>query len=175
MPELWTDWPQRDIDGLMKGYMLAQWSSWIQQILVVSIEAHRKDYWQMIVHHFVTITLIATSYAYHHTRAGNLILVLMDIVDLILPVSHLKSHERNRLISKKACQMSEIPWLHNYLRYHFWPVSRCLASITPCFLPHDLLERLLRRASTNGKRLLPRQRGEPPGPVSGPGRLVASA
>ncbi len=98
MQELWTDWPQRDIDGLMKGYMLAQWAYWIQQILVVSIEAHRKDYWQMIVHHVVTITLITTSYAYHHTRAGNQILVLMDIVDLILPVSHLKFHERIRLI-----------------------------------------------------------------------------
>lgn len=93
MEELWTDWPQRELDGLMKGYMLGQWSFWIQQVLVINIEDRRKDHWQMLAHHFVTIALVSASYAYHQTRVGNLILVLMDVVDLIFPVSHAKSHD----------------------------------------------------------------------------------
>lgn len=91
MDELWTDWPQRELHGLMKGYMLGQWSFWIQQVLVINIEDRRKDHWQMLTHHLVTIALICASYAYHQTRVGNLILVIMDVVDLILPVSHTKS------------------------------------------------------------------------------------
>lgn len=87
MEELWTDWPQRELGGLMKGYILGQWSFWLQQVLILNIEARRKDHWQMLSHHLVTIALIYASYAYHQTRVGNLILVLMDIVDLVFPVS----------------------------------------------------------------------------------------
>ncbi|KAK3942760.1 TLC domain-containing protein [Diplogelasinospora grovesii] len=86
MAELWTNWPDRELTGVMKGYMLAQWSFWIQQVLVIHIEERRKDHWQMLTHHFITIILIASAYAYHQTRVGNLILVLMDVVDLFLPL-----------------------------------------------------------------------------------------
>ncbi|KAI3325878.1 longevity assurance proteins LAG1/LAC1 [Xylariaceae sp. AK1471] len=87
MQELWTDWPQREIDGLSKGYVLAQLAYWTQQLLVVHLEARRHDYWQMIAHHCATITLMAAAYAYHHTRISNLILVLMDIIELIFPLA----------------------------------------------------------------------------------------
>ncbi|KAI1444180.1 longevity assurance proteins LAG1/LAC1 [Annulohypoxylon stygium] len=87
MTELWTNWPQRELQGLVKGYILAQWSYWMQQLLVVNLEARRKDYWQMIVHHFATIALIAGAYAYHHSRIANLILVLMDVIELIFPLA----------------------------------------------------------------------------------------
>lgn len=82
------NWPIREVDGVMKAYMLAQWAFWLQQVLVIHIEERRKDHWQMLTHHFLTIGLIAASYAYHQTRVGHLILVLMDIVDLFFPVSH---------------------------------------------------------------------------------------
>jgi acyl-CoA-dependent ceramide synthase len=70
----------------MKGYMLGQLSFWVQQLLVINIEERRKDHWQMLAHHLVTIGLIYSSYRYHHTRVGNVILVLMDVVELFLPV-----------------------------------------------------------------------------------------
>ncbi|KAK1758106.1 TLC domain-containing protein [Echria macrotheca] len=87
LSELWTSWPSREISGLMKGYMLAQLAFWVQQILVINIEERRKDHWQMFTHHIVTISLIFASYRYGYTRVGNLILVLMDVVDLFLPAA----------------------------------------------------------------------------------------
>ena len=72
----------------MKAYMLAQLAFWLQQILVINIEERRKDHWQMFTHHIITICLIYASYRYGHTRVGNLILVLMDVVDLFLPVCY---------------------------------------------------------------------------------------
>lgn len=84
--ELWTNYPNRELAGTMKAYLLAQWGFWLQQVLVINIEERRKDHWQMLTHHFVTISLIAACYAYHHTRIGHLILMLMDVVDLFLPV-----------------------------------------------------------------------------------------
>jgi acyl-CoA-dependent ceramide synthase len=88
LSELWTDWPQREIAGLVKGYVLGQWAFWVQQVLIINIEDRRKDHWQMLSHHFVTIILIAASYAYHQVRVACLIMVLMDVIDLFLPVSH---------------------------------------------------------------------------------------
>ncbi|GAP83171.1 putative TRAM LAG1 CLN8 domain-like protein [Rosellinia necatrix] len=87
LAELWTDWPQRELDGLTKGYVLAQLAYWTQQLLVVNLEARRHDYWQMIAHHVATIALISSAYAYHHIRVTNLIFVMMDIIELIFPLA----------------------------------------------------------------------------------------
>ncbi|KAL7910224.1 longevity assurance proteins LAG1/LAC1 [Trichoderma velutinum] len=87
MRELWTGWPSRELGGLMKWYMIAQWAFWLQQIIVINIEARRKDHWQMFSHHIITTALITSCYCYHHTRVGMFILVLMDVGDLILAVA----------------------------------------------------------------------------------------
>jgi acyl-CoA-dependent ceramide synthase len=84
---LWTNWPNREVEGLMKYYVLVQWAFWLQQIIVIHIEDRRKDYWYTLTHHFLTTTLIASCYSYHHTSVGNFILIIFDIVDLFLPVS----------------------------------------------------------------------------------------
>ncbi|KAK7433242.1 Sphingosine N-acyltransferase lag1 [Neonectria magnoliae] len=87
MRELWTNWPNRELGGLMKGYLLVQWAFWLQQLVVIHIEDRRKDHWQMLTHHFVTTSLIWACYVYGHTRIGNFILIIMDVGDLILPLA----------------------------------------------------------------------------------------
>ena len=72
----------------MKWYYLVQFSFWLQQIVIVNIEERRKDHWQMFTHHVITCILMFTSYGYHQTKVGNLILCLMDVVDLFLAVCH---------------------------------------------------------------------------------------
>lgn len=83
---MWTTWPDRTMDGLLKRYYLIQFAFWLQQILVVNIEERRKDYHQMLTHHIITCSLIFSSYGHHVTKVGNVILCLMEIVDVILPV-----------------------------------------------------------------------------------------
>lgn len=85
--ELWTDFPSRSMDGTLKWYYLVQLAFWFQQILAVNIEEKRKDYTQMLTHHIITCALIMMSFAYYQTKVGNVILCIMDIVDIILPVS----------------------------------------------------------------------------------------
>ncbi|KAL2845383.1 longevity assurance proteins LAG1/LAC1 [Aspergillus pseudodeflectus] len=85
--EMFTDWPTRELPGLIKFYILGQWAFWLQQLIIVNIEERRKDHLQMVAHHLVTILLIYTSYTLHLTRVANVILVLMDVVDIFFPLA----------------------------------------------------------------------------------------
>ncbi|KAF4442457.1 hypothetical protein F53441_11743 [Fusarium austroafricanum] len=84
---MWANWPNRQVSCLMKTYMLSQLAFWLQQMMVVNIEKRRKDYFQMLAHHVVTIALVYCSYRYGLTRIGNVVLILMDFNDLIFSVA----------------------------------------------------------------------------------------
>lgn len=71
----------------LKSYILIQYAFWVQQLLVIHIEARRKDHMQMLTHHIVTTILIFTAYGYHQTKVANLILCVLDILDMVLAVS----------------------------------------------------------------------------------------
>lgn len=75
------------MSGMFKWYYLAQFSFWVQQILAIHMEARRKDHAQMLTHHVITCTLIFVTYVYRYYRVANVVLCLMDVVDLLMPVS----------------------------------------------------------------------------------------
>lgn len=85
--ELWSTWPSRQISGDLKWYYLVQLSFWLQQIVAINLEKRRKDYSQMFTHHCVTSFLMYVAYAYRWTKVGHVVLVIMDVVDFLLPVS----------------------------------------------------------------------------------------
>lgn len=84
---LWRDFPRLLMPASIKMYYLTQFAFWIQQIVVIHLEERRKDHYQMLTHHFVTVGLIGGSYGYRQWRVGNAFLVCMDVVDLILPLA----------------------------------------------------------------------------------------
>ena len=96
--ELWTHFPTRSMAMPLKWYYLVQFAFWIQQIIVVNIEERRKDYSQMLTHHIITCFLVFGSYGIYQTKVGNVILCLMDVIDIILPVS-----EQEKLRHAKLC------------------------------------------------------------------------
>lgn len=84
---LWKDHPHVEVDGIAKFYYLIQCAFWFHQLLVINVEARRKDHWQMFSHHIITIFLIVGSYGTHFTRVGNVILCLMDPSDILLDLA----------------------------------------------------------------------------------------
>ncbi|KAF2857669.1 longevity assurance proteins LAG1/LAC1 [Piedraia hortae CBS 480.64] len=84
---IWTGYPRLYMSQGVKLYYLSQFAFWIQQFAVLHIESRRKDHMQMLLHHVITAALIAGSHSYRQWRAGNAILVCMDIVDFIFPLA----------------------------------------------------------------------------------------
>ena len=104
MREMWTGWPDREMDAGFKWYYLVQAAFWLQQILVVNIEERRKDHVQMFTHHLVTCSLIVGSYGYHYVKVGNVILCIMDSVDIILAVSLERYRRGERIGAESRCR-----------------------------------------------------------------------
>ncbi|KAM0715207.1 hypothetical protein Q7P37_009672 [Cladosporium fusiforme] len=96
---LWSGFPQLRLYGAFKLYYLSQLAFWLQQIGVLHLEHRRKDHSQMLLHHIVTIVLLAGSYSYRQWRAGNAVLVCMDLVDIILPFAKVLRY----LSLRKSC------------------------------------------------------------------------
>jgi len=84
--EVWAGYPQIESSGFFKAYYLIEAGFWVHQILVLNIEARRKDFWQMFCHHIITCTLIFMSYSFNATHVGNVILCIMDFSDILLSV-----------------------------------------------------------------------------------------
>lgn len=85
--EVWKGYPHMPVAGPLKIYYLTETAFYLHQMLVLNAEAKRKDHWQMMAHHFITVFLMGTSYYYNFTRVGCLIMVLMDFCDIFLPMA----------------------------------------------------------------------------------------
>ena len=83
---MWAGYPHIPLAGVVKVYYLLQISLYVHAVLLLNAEAPRKDHWQMMTHHVVTIVLIVASYTYNFTRVGCTIMVIMDWCDIFLPV-----------------------------------------------------------------------------------------
>ncbi|KAJ7638765.1 TLC domain-containing protein [Roridomyces roridus] len=84
---LWIGYPHTPIPAPVKIYYLVQTAFYTHQMLILNAEAPRKDHWQMMAHHVITVFLMGASYFFNFTRVGCLIMVLMDWCDIFLPLA----------------------------------------------------------------------------------------
>lgn len=85
--DVWINYPYIPIAGTIKFYYLLQTAFYLHQVLILNAEARRKDHWQMMAHHIITVALMVGSYRANHTVVGVFIMLLMDTSDIFLPVS----------------------------------------------------------------------------------------
>lgn len=85
----YTNYPHKTHDFYFKVYYLIQASFWVQQsvVLILRLEKPRKDYYELVFHHIVTIALIWLSYRFHFTWIGLEIYVTMDVSDFFLAIT----------------------------------------------------------------------------------------
>lgn len=86
---MFDGYPHRSHTALFKAYYLLQASYWAQQaiVLILLLEKPRKDFKELVMHHILTLTLIALSYRFHFTHMGLLVYTTHDISDFFLAVS----------------------------------------------------------------------------------------
>ncbi|OBZ70049.1 Sphingosine N-acyltransferase lac1 [Grifola frondosa] len=90
----WIDYPHWDMKPELKRYYLMQAAYWCQQLIVLllGLEKPRKDYGELVAHHFVTLWLVGWSYLVNLTLIGNAVYVSMDLPDVFLALSKLLNY-----------------------------------------------------------------------------------
>lgn len=96
---MYEDFPHRTHEGAFKCYYLFQAAFWMQQVvvMVLGLEARRKDFNQLIGHHIITVALVALSYRFHFTYMGIAVYVTHDISDFFLSVSKSLNYIESKL------------------------------------------------------------------------------
>ncbi|KAF9263459.1 longevity assurance proteins LAG1/LAC1 [Marasmius fiardii PR-910] len=115
--DLWVDYPHIPLAGPLKFYYLTQTAFYLHQMLILNAEAPRKDHWQMMTHHVITVFLMGASYFYNFTRVGCLLMVLMDWCDIFLPMAKMI---RYLALPQIYCDATFVWWLIS------WVVTRHL-------------------------------------------------
>ncbi|KAG8862235.1 sphingosine N-acyltransferase lag1 [Tulasnella sp. 330] len=95
---LWEGYPHTPLPGPVKFYYLTQLAFWLNQLVILNIEAWRKDHWQMMSHHIITTWLMITSYQWDMTRLAKMtkyldIPVVPDLLFVVFLVSWLISRQ----------------------------------------------------------------------------------
>ncbi|KAF8608844.1 longevity assurance proteins LAG1/LAC1 [Ceratobasidium sp. AG-I] len=128
----WLEYPQWEMNFLMKWYYLLQTSYWAQQlfVLVLKIEKPRKDYTELVIHHLVTIWLIGWSYLVNMTWMGNAVFITMDWSDVFLAASKMFNYLDMEISKSIAFTFFAAVWTYtrHYLNlrmiwsvwYEFW-------------------------------------------------------
>lgn len=137
--DYWSGYPHIPLPGPVKMYYMMQTAFYLHLTLVINAEARRKDHWQMLTHHIITVTLIILSYTYNFTRVGCWIMFLMDLCDILLPVSHPFSKKQHSFSYEFSAHifLRDISRLQNcsVISVSKWLVISCLASSSSLGLP----------------------------------------
>ncbi|RYC57678.1 hypothetical protein CHU98_g8534 [Xylaria longipes] len=86
---MYAEYPHRTHSAVTKFYYLVQAAFWAQQalVMILGLEKRRRDFKELVMHHIVTVSLIALSYRFHFTMMGVLVYVTHDISDFFLATS----------------------------------------------------------------------------------------
>uniref|UniRef100_H3AF80 Ceramide synthase 1 n=1 Tax=Latimeria chalumnae TaxID=7897 RepID=H3AF80_LATCH len=96
----------------------------------VYMDAWRKDSIVMLIHHVITLALIAFSYAFRYHNIGILVLFLHDINDIQLEFTKLNVyfktrggiyHKLNDILSNAGCVTFSISWF--WFRLYWFPLK----------------------------------------------------
>ncbi|KII95097.1 hypothetical protein PLICRDRAFT_169783 [Plicaturopsis crispa FD-325 SS-3] len=123
----WIDYPHWDMLPQLKRYYLMHSAYWCQQliVLVLGLEKPRKDYYELVAHHFVTLWLVGWSYLINLTLIGNAVFVSMDIPDVFLAGSLLLNLIQWKRAKVVAFAVLLVAWIY----FRLWLNIRMLWSV----------------------------------------------
>ncbi|WFD34694.1 sphingosine N-acyltransferase [Malassezia cuniculi] len=123
----WYQYPHWQMRRELKLYYLLQGSFWLQQafVMLLRLERPRKDYYELVAHHLVTLWLIGWSYFINLNQIGTSVFVCMDIPDTFLALSKLLNYLDLNLAAATTYTLFMVIW--SYFRIYL--SARTLASV----------------------------------------------
>ena len=118
----WYDYPHHHVEDDVRRFYMVQltyyWFLTCSQIYGDSTKK-RSDFWEMLIHHIATISLICFSWVLNMVRAGMLVLVIHDIADLLLEIAKMCKYSNYQKACNVMFAIFVFTWI--YTRLYIYP------------------------------------------------------
>ncbi|PIO66950.1 Longevity-assurance protein, partial [Teladorsagia circumcincta] len=101
--QCWIGYPFHPVEDSVWWYYMIETSFYYSLLFGAFFDVKRSDFWEMIIHHIVTIGLLSTSFTINFVRAGTLVLISHDLADILLEFGKLTRYDRNLKTLTNAC------------------------------------------------------------------------
>ncbi|KIM33290.1 hypothetical protein M408DRAFT_326064 [Serendipita vermifera MAFF 305830] len=118
----WIGYPHWEMPGTLKLYYLLQTAYWLQQflLLLMGVEKRRRDFYELVAHHIVTLWMVIWSYLMNMTRTGNIIFLTMDWSDVFLSLSKCFNYLQMERTKSVAFAWFTAFWTYSRHYLNFW-------------------------------------------------------
>ncbi|KAK6172068.1 hypothetical protein SNE40_018029 [Patella caerulea] len=106
----WKNWPQPVTNDVYWYYLVEMGFYW-SLVFTLFTDVKRKDFYEMVIHHFATLTLTYLSWVLCFSRVGSYILVLHDAADWWLALAKLAKYSNHQTICEGAFTMFAVVWI----------------------------------------------------------------
>ncbi|XP_076327474.1 ceramide synthase 6-like [Tachypleus tridentatus] len=107
----WYDYPDHSVTNDIWWYYMIElgfyWSLTFSQFMDVK----RKDFFQMFIHHIITIMLLSFSWACNFWRIGTLVLVIHDFADIPLELTKMAKYIGHQQVTDSLFLIFAIAWI----------------------------------------------------------------
>lgn len=114
-----TNYPHHPVTNDEWWYYNIELGFYISLVVTQFIDAKRKDFWQMFVHHIVTILLLVFSWACNFHRIGCLVVAIHDIGDIPLESAKLAKYCKKQRLADLIFVVFTVVWI--YTRCYAFP------------------------------------------------------
>jgi len=84
----WTDnWPFQAVPAEIRRFYLTAMGHHLSEVAMLLLEVRHPDFWEMLLHHIVSCTLVCFSYILNYVRLGSLVLLLHGATDVFIYLS----------------------------------------------------------------------------------------
>ncbi|CAG9802894.1 unnamed protein product [Chironomus riparius] len=109
--DLFRDYPRHSLDNGFWWYYNITQAFYISQTLLHFFETRRKDFWQMFIHHILSITLIMTSWIFNYILCFLVVNFFHDIADVFLEGAKTFKYANYKTLSTVFFILFPISWI----------------------------------------------------------------
>merc|ERR1712178_16600 len=107
----WESFPYQYMEKYVYFYYFTQGGFYGALLISLFSDTRRKDFYEQIAHHFVTLALLTGSYALNFWRVGCLLLFYNDLSDWIIELSKLFVYSRQKKIADFCAFAFAVSWI----------------------------------------------------------------
>ncbi|XP_070064991.1 ceramide synthase 6 isoform X3 [Drosophila virilis] len=114
----WYGYPHQSVSNDIWWYYMISMSFYWSLTATQFFDVKRKDFWQMFIHHMVTLLLMSLSWVCNLHRVGSLVLVVHDCADIFLEAAKLTKYANYQKVCDAIFAIFTVVWIVTRLGFY---------------------------------------------------------